>query len=90
MYNKSLIPWFRYKPTRELIDRAKQVFKESNEAAGRPALGDLEAEAMVSAVIKSAGMPKGFRLDKPSDALFRIPKFFLNRTALDASKLSNR
>ena len=83
MYNKSLIPWFRYRPTRELIDRAKQVFKESNEAAGRPALGDLEAEAMVSAVIKSAGMPKGFRLDRPSDALFRIPKFFLNRTALD-------
>ena len=28
-------------------------------------------------------MPKGFRLDRPSDALFRIPKFFLNRTALD-------
>jgi len=40
---------------------------------------------MVSAVIKSAGMPKGFRLDKPSDALFRIPKFFLNRTSLDAA-----
>ena len=85
MYNKSLIPWFRYKPTRELIDRAKEVFKDSNKAAGRPALGDLEAEAMVSAVIKSAGMPKGFRLDKPSDALFRIPKFFLNRTSLDAA-----
>ena len=26
MYNKSLIPWFRYKPTRELIDRAKTSF----------------------------------------------------------------
>ena len=35
MYNKSLIPWFRYKPTRELIDRAKQVFIDSAEAAGR-------------------------------------------------------
>ena len=32
-YNKSLIPWFRYKPTRELIDRAKQVFIESGEQA---------------------------------------------------------
>ena len=85
MYNKSLIPYFRYKPTRDLIDRAKQVFKDSNKAAGRPALGDLEAEAMVSNVLRSAGMPKGFRLDKPSDALFNIPDFFLNRTSLDAA-----
>ena len=35
MYNKSLIPWFRYKPTRELIDRAKQVFIDSAKTAGR-------------------------------------------------------
>jgi len=82
MYNKSLIPWFRYKPTRELIDRAKQVFTDSAEQAGRK-LTPLEAEAMVSNVLKSAGMPKGFRLDKPSDALFNIPDFFVNRTALD-------
>ena len=30
-------------------------------------------------------MPKGFRLDKPSDALFNIPDFFLNRTTLDSA-----
>jgi hypothetical protein len=84
MYNKSLIPWFRYKPARQLIDRAKQVFIDSAEQAGRK-LTPLEAEAMVSNVIKSAGMPKGFRLDKPSDALFNIPDFFLNRTSLDSA-----
>ena len=84
MYNKSLIPWFRYKPTRELIDRAKTVFMDSAEQAGRK-LTPMEAESMVSNVIKSAGMPKGFRLDKPSDALFNIPGFFLNRTSLDAA-----
>ena len=84
MYNKSLIPWFRYKPARQLIDRAKQVFTESAEQAGRK-LEPGEAEAMVSRVLKSAGMPKGFRLDKPSDALFNIPDFFLNRTSLDAA-----
>ena len=84
MYNKSLIPWFRYKPARELIDRAKQVFIDSAEQAGRK-LTPLEAEAMVSNVIKSAGMPKGFRLDKPSDALFNIPEFFLNKTSLDSA-----
>ena len=84
MYNKSLIPWFRYKPTRELIDRAKRVFMDSAEQAGRK-LTPMEAESMVSNVLKSAGMPKGFRLDKPSDALFNIPGFFLNRTSLDAA-----
>ena len=84
MYNKSLIPYFRYKPTRQLIDRAKQVFIDSAEQAGRK-LTPMEAEAMVSNVIRSAGMPKGFRLDKPSDALFNIPDFFLNRTALDSA-----
>mgnify|MGYP003117287446 CR=1 FL=1 len=84
MYNKSLIPWFRYRPARELIDRAKQVFIDSAEEAGRK-LTPLEAEAMVSNVIKSAGMPKGFRLDKPSDALFNIPDFFVNRTTLDSA-----
>ena len=84
MYNKSLIPWFRYKPTRELIDRAKTVFMDSAEQAGRK-LTPMEAESMVSNVLKSAGMPKGFRLDKPSDALFNIPGFFLNRTSLDAA-----
>ena len=84
MYNKSLIPWFRYKPTRELIDRAKKVFIDSAEEAGRK-LTPLEAEAMVSNVLKTAGMPKGFRLDKPSDALFNIPDFFVNRTSLDTA-----
>ena len=50
MYNKSLIPWFRYKPTRELIDRAKQVFIESAEQAGRTTHDLMEAETMVSRV----------------------------------------
>ena len=44
MYNKSLIPWFRYKPARELIDRAKQVFIDSAEQAGRK-LTPMEAES---------------------------------------------
>ena len=82
MFNKSIIPWFRYKPARQLIDRAKQVFIDSAEEAGRK-ITPMEAEAMVSNVIRSAGMPKGFRLDKPSDALFNIPDFFVNRTTLD-------
>ena len=49
MYNKSLIPWFRYKPTRQLIDRAKEVFIDSAKTAGRT-LTPMEAETMVSNV----------------------------------------
>ncbi len=84
MYNKSLIPFFRHKPSRELIDKAKAVFKDSADQAGRP-ITDLEAETMVGQVIKSARLPKGFRLDKPSDAIFNIPRFFVNRTSLDTA-----
>jgi len=84
MYNKSIIPWFRYKPSRELIDRAKQVFMDSAEEAGRK-LEAPEAEVLVQRVLDTASMPKGFRLDRPQDALFSIPGFFINRTSLKAS-----
>ena len=84
MYNKSIIPWFRYKPSRELIDRAKQVFINSSEEAGRK-IGPEEAETLVKRVLDTASMPKGFRLDRPQDALFSIPSFFINRTSLKRS-----
>jgi len=82
MNRDNLIPYFRYKPTQQLINRAKQVFIESGEEAGRKVTPQ-EAEAMVANVISSARMDKGFRLDKPSDAIFSIPDFFVNRTVLD-------
>ena len=43
----------------------------------------LEAESMVEKVLNSAMLPKGIRFDKPSDAIFQIPDFFVNRTSLD-------
>jgi hypothetical protein len=55
MTRDSLIPYFRYKPTQQLINRAKQVFIESGEAAGRK-VEPQEAEAMVANVIGSARM----------------------------------
>ena len=81
MFRDSLLPWMRYKPTRELVDRAKDVFIDSGKAAGR-IVEPQEAEAMVANVIRSARMPKGFRMDRPSDAIFNIPDFFVNRTVL--------
>ena len=84
MYNKSLIPWFRYKPSRELIDRAKQVFMNSADEAGRPITAE-ESEVLVKRVLDTAFMPKGFRLDKPLMLCSLFPDFFLNRTSLKAS-----
>ena len=80
--DKSILPWLRYKPSAEAIENAKTLFKASAREAGKD-ITDLEAEQIVNNVLKTAGLPKGLRMDKPSDALFNIPEFFVNRTALD-------
>jgi hypothetical protein len=80
--DKSILPWMRYKPSAEAITNAKDLFKASAKEAGKD-LTDLEAEQIVNNVLKTSGLPKGLRMDKPSDALFNIPDFFVNRTALD-------
>ena len=82
--NKGIMPWNTYKPMASAIQNAKQLFKESY-AAANPGkiLSDLEAEQWVTNSLRTASLPKGFRLDKPSDALFNIPDFFVNKTSLD-------
>ncbi len=80
--NKSIIPFFAYTPTREAIEKAKTVFKDSAREAGKN-LTDLEAEQIVANALKDPNLPKGFRLDKPSDVIFKVPDFFVNRTVLD-------
>ena len=80
--DKSILPWLRYKPAAEAVENAKTLFKSSAKEAGKD-LTDLEAEQIVNNVLKTSGLPKGLRMDKPSDALFNIPDFFVNRTALD-------
>ena len=79
--NKSILPFFAYTPTREAIERAKTVFKESAKEAGKD-LTDLEAEQIVANALKDPNLPKGFRLDKFSDVIFKVPDFFVNRTTL--------
>ena len=82
--DKSILPWLRYKPSAEAVENAKVLFKDSFATAnpGR-VLTDLEAEGMVQKVLDSSRLPKGIRFDKPSDAIFDIPNFFVNRTTLD-------
>ena len=80
--DKRILPWVRYKPAAQAIENAKDLFKASAREAGKD-ISDLEAEQIVNNVLKTSGLPKGLRMDKPSDALFNIPDFFVNRTALD-------
>ena len=80
--DKSILPWMRYKPAAEAVENAKNLFKSSARESGKD-LTDMEAEQIVNNVLKTSGLPKGLRMDKPSDALFNIPDFFVNRTALD-------
>ena len=79
--NQSILPWMRYTPTREAIDKAKASFIASAREAGEE-MTDLQAEQAVSRVLKTARLPKGMRMDKPSDAIFEVPSFFVNRTTL--------
>jgi ElaB/YqjD/DUF883 family membrane-anchored ribosome-binding protein len=61
--------------TQEAIDEAKEVFKSSAKEAGEE-LTDLQAEQAVTRVLKTARLPKGIRMDKPSDAIFSVPELF--------------
>jgi len=79
--NKSILPFMNYTPTRQAIDRAKEVFKQSADEAGKP-ITDLQAEEIVANALKDPKLPKGFRLDRPSDVIFQVPDFFVNRTTL--------
>jgi len=84
--DQSIIPFLRYKPAAQSIEKAKNVFKESYaEANPGKVLTDLEAEQYVADILKpqNIGLPKGMRMDKPSNAYFTIPDFFVNRTVLD-------
>ena len=82
--NKGLMPWNSYRPAAEAIRNAKRLFQESYAQANPgKVLSDLEAEKWVENALNTADMPKGFRVDRPSDALFNVPNFFVNRTTLD-------
>jgi len=79
--DKSILPWLKYRPAEEAIEKTKASFMASAREAGEE-MTDLQAEAAVNRVLKTARLPKGIRMDKPSDAIFEVPSFFVNRTTL--------
>ena len=87
--NDSILPWLRYKPTAEAVENAKKMFMQSAEEAGKP-ITPLQAERYVQNILETAALPKGFRMDRASDAIFQVPDFFINRTTLDDAVFKGR
>ena len=84
MQNKSMIPWLRYRPTDEAIQEVKKIFSDTYKQVNKgKTLDPLEAEQAVQRVLDTAELPKGMRMDKPSDPYFAIPEFFLGKTVMD-------
>ena len=91
--DQSIIPFLRYKPSAQAVENAKNVFKESYATANPgKTLTDLEAEQYVADILKPQNLqlPKGMRMDKPSQAYFSIPDFFVNRTVMDEAVTSQK
>jgi hypothetical protein len=80
--NKSLIPMFNFKPAEQAIEKTKEMFKQVALQNGKE-LTDEQANYFVDRLVKTARLPKGFRMDKPSDPIFQIPDFFVGKTVLD-------
>ena len=78
--NKSIIPYLAYKPTRQAIDKTIKVFQDAAQQQGKPITRE-EAEYYVNNIIKTAKLPKGFKMDMPSDPIFQVPDFFVNNTS---------
>ena len=70
-----------FRPAAQQIEEAKSVFISSAKEAGKD-ITDLEAEQIVARVLDTASYPSGFRIDRPSEAIFNVPEFFVNRTLL--------
>ena len=80
--NKSVLPFLSYRPTDEAVQKAITLFKDVARQNGKP-ITDTQAEYYVNRLIKTAQLPKGFKMDKPSDVVFQIPDFFVGKTVLD-------
>ncbi len=80
--NNSVLPFLSYKPTDEAVQKAITLFKDVARQNGKT-ITDTQAEYYVNRLIKTAQLPKGFKMDKPSNVIFKLPDFFVGKTVLD-------
>ena len=79
--NKSLVPFFGYHPAEEAIKNSMKMMKDVARQNGKK-ITDEQAKYFVNRVVKTARLPKGFRMDRPSDPLFHLPNFFVSKSML--------
>jgi hypothetical protein len=80
--NNSVLPFLSYRPTDEAVQKAITLFRDVARQNGKP-ITEQQAEYYVNRLVKTAQLPKGFKMDKPSDVVFQIPDFFVGKTVLD-------
>jgi len=80
--NRSILPFLSYKPTDEAVQKAVTLFRDVARQNGKP-ISEQQAEYYVNRLVKTAQLPKGFKMDKPSNVVFQIPDFFVGKTVLD-------
>jgi len=79
--NKSMRGALNYKPATEVVDKLKNFFIDSAAQEGK-VLAPIEAENLVTNLYTKASLPKGFKLDKSGDAIFKLPELAV-KTSLD-------
>jgi len=89
--NKSLIPFFNWRPAAEAVENTEKMFIEQAKRNGVK-LQPGEARLYVERLVKSAqdqGLPKGLVMDKPSSPLFKMPIFRKGTIQEDLVNLDN-
>ena len=80
--NKSLLPFLGYRASDEAVKNGMKMMKEVARQNGKK-ITDEQAKYFVNRIVKTARLPKGFRMDRPSDPIFRVPDFFVGKSVLD-------
>jgi hypothetical protein len=80
--NHSLIPFLGYRASAEAVKNGIKMFRDIAKQNGKP-ITEEQAKYYVERLVKTAKLPKGFRMDRPSDPIFQVPDFFVGKTVLD-------
>ena len=79
--NKSILPFLSYTPSREAVKAAEDLFIQTGKNEGKTVTRE-QAQGYVKTILDTAKLPGGFKMNKPNDPYFKIPTFFVGKTAM--------
>ena len=79
--NKSILPFLSYTPAREAVKATEDLFMATAAKEGKNITRE-QAQGYVKQIIDTAKVPGGFKMNKPNDPYFKIPTFFVGKTAM--------